>query len=375
MPYEVAYVYYGRLHAEILETATRTRRYQKQAVKSAQAKDLARKDKRSSVFPPVNSQAVLLYSHRCDLSCRHCCTRSGPRETAAMSFPTAARALELFHLAGFRDVTLSGGEPMLFKDAMVRLLGVCRAVGLKASMITNANWAVTARECAAEVADLRAAGLDSISVSVDRYHLAQLPVERIWILLEACRKQDMPCGVSLGELTAGDVAEQQLPADFKAAGYPCSQIQECMPLGRALDAVRVERLPPVGHQACPVACNVTADVDGSVYGCCAGPGLPDADRAVISVGNLKRETPATVLARLPKTISMLIWAFGPVWLLKMACDYSGVPVPSKRPRFICEACRRLFEEPWRSLVSEYAASQTARARLLCRVALATTVQE
>jgi Fe-coproporphyrin III synthase len=75
-------------------------------------------------------------TRRCNLSCRHCYTASGPevRETlpAGLLLAAISDAAEL----GYRQLGVSGGEPLLY-DALPSLLSEARACGMVTTFTTN----------------------------------------------------------------------------------------------------------------------------------------------------------------------------------------------------------------------------------------------
>ena len=108
---------------------------------------------------------------RCNLRCTYCMPAEGLPTQPASSLLQAEEIARLAKIAveslGVRQVRFTGGEPLLRKD----LLDIIRSVAAleprpEISLTTNAIG------LSARAADLRAAGLDRINVSLDTVHAA-----------------------------------------------------------------------------------------------------------------------------------------------------------------------------------------------------------
>ncbi|WP_217912918.1 radical SAM protein [Miltoncostaea marina] len=99
-------------------------------------------------------------SLRCNLSCAHCYSMSGPRARAALPVRAIVGALEDCAALGYGTVAVSGGEPLLFAD-LPALLDGARAAGLRTTVTTNGTL-LDARRL-----DLLAGRVDVLAVSLD----------------------------------------------------------------------------------------------------------------------------------------------------------------------------------------------------------------
>lgn len=99
-------------------------------------------------------------TNRCNLKCLHCGVWGGERRYQDLSSADFfARLPELLSL-GLRAVTLSGGEPFLRRDLFEIVAGL-KAAALKVAIVTNGHYMQR------YAAQIRAAGFDSISISLD----------------------------------------------------------------------------------------------------------------------------------------------------------------------------------------------------------------
>jgi len=80
----------------------------------------------------------------CNLACAHCCTSSGPELREAVDLETLTRCLTDATVLGYRRLTVSGGEPLLY-PALAGLLARARALGMWTTVISNGMLATPAR--------------------------------------------------------------------------------------------------------------------------------------------------------------------------------------------------------------------------------------
>ena len=73
---------------------------------------------------------------RCNLACHHCYTSSGPEANQALSLRRLAGCLDDAHALGYRQLAVSGGEPLLW-PGLVDLLRQARALGWVTTLTTN----------------------------------------------------------------------------------------------------------------------------------------------------------------------------------------------------------------------------------------------
>ncbi|MFN7700863.1 MAG: radical SAM protein, partial [Deltaproteobacteria bacterium] len=107
----------------------------------------------------------LSITDRCDMACTYCMPPGGEAEHGVreelLSFEELARLVGVLAAHGVRRVRLTGGEPLVRRDA-VRLVAKIREAGIAdVWMTTNGS------RLAALAAPLRDAGLAGVNVSID----------------------------------------------------------------------------------------------------------------------------------------------------------------------------------------------------------------
>lgn len=102
---------------------------------------------------------------RCNLRCRYCMPEQGVRKLChedILSFDEILRIVRALAALGVRKVRLTGGEPLVRKDILDLIRKIRRVKGIEVISLTTNG--VLLPEMAA---DLRAAGVDFVNVSLD----------------------------------------------------------------------------------------------------------------------------------------------------------------------------------------------------------------
>ncbi|HEU4730283.1 MAG TPA: radical SAM protein [Kofleriaceae bacterium] len=113
--------------------------------------------------PGPTGVAPVLQVHptrRCNLACAHCYSSSGPRERQALAPGVLATCLDDAVALGYRQLAVSGGEPLLYAP-LGELLAHARALGMVTSVTTNGTLATPRRwEALAGLIDVAAVSID-----------------------------------------------------------------------------------------------------------------------------------------------------------------------------------------------------------------------
>lgn len=289
-------------------------------------------------------------TRRCPLHCAHCSTNS---TMASEQSPAAwyEQFVGTFTPEDRPDVVLlSGGEPLLRPELVVRVAEQAHAVGTRVALLTGAYWA----EHRAPPAVQRAIdAVDLLSISMDVFHEREVPRDAVMATLE--RRLGAGGSASVQTVGAGDgdpwVAE--LVADLEA------RFQSRLPIlvgqlgpsgrdgdGDAGDGVAVptpgrrptavdEHWAPV-PEPCGFASWPVAGFDGTVTACCQQSVVDDAP-GHLRLGHLTEDTWADVRDRgLQAPVLRALRVYGPRYLAARA----GRPVTT-----YCETCRALDEDP------------------------------
>jgi Fe-coproporphyrin III synthase len=96
---------------------------------------------------------------RCNLACRHCYSESAPELRDTLHVKDIVRVLTLLRGEGYRQVSISGGEPLMYAE-LPTVVREAQALGFRVTMITN-GLLVSSRH------DAVLSQLDGMAISFD----------------------------------------------------------------------------------------------------------------------------------------------------------------------------------------------------------------
>lgn len=137
---------------------------------------------RSAPAPaPPSFELGLMFSHTCNIACRHCGILSHPKNRNRMD---EGRFLALIDaaagLAPRPDlIVFTGGEPFVHPDTLERALVRCRGHGLPTRVVTNGFWARDVGQGLDILMRMQEAGLNALNFSADMWHLEFMAAETL----------------------------------------------------------------------------------------------------------------------------------------------------------------------------------------------------
>lgn len=143
---------------------------------------------------------------RCNLACAHCYSSSSPARSEDVNLTELSEALGLLAGAGYTTVSISGGEPFLYRG-MVELVHQCHYLGLRVHVVTNGtvhpprSWPDTS-----ELFDLVAVSLDGMRERHDRIRGRQGSFDKASRTLRQLREQGIRTA-AVSCVTRGSLAE------------------------------------------------------------------------------------------------------------------------------------------------------------------------
>lgn len=186
-------------------------------------------------------------TRRCNLRCRHCYSSSGPERRGELDGERLAELVEDAAREGYGAVSLSGGEPLMFRGHAA-LLGRAKEVGLATALTTNGTLldAERARRLSG-VCDLVAVSLDGARESHDALRASRGSFDRALRGVAALRAAGVRTGV-IFTLTLHNLHElPEVARHALDAGAELLQIHPLELAGRASEGLAGER--PDGLEA------------------------------------------------------------------------------------------------------------------------------
>ena len=113
---------------------------------------------------------TMVVTLRCVAQCAHCATASSPERPETIRGEVAAKAIE--NASQLRlPIVLSGGEPLLQFQLVIDLARRASSHNVSLAVYSNGYWAATHTQASAIIGCLVQAGVNTLLLSTDVYHL------------------------------------------------------------------------------------------------------------------------------------------------------------------------------------------------------------
>jgi len=137
---------------------------------------------------PPPFRVALMITENCNAACAHCWFDCDPTSGATMSLTDARNYVDkASRIPSIEWISLTGGEPMLHVNLVEDIVAYASDQGIKTELVTNCSWAVTPMKAFDVLRRLSDVGLTVLNISVDNFHQATIPFERIKISYETAK--------------------------------------------------------------------------------------------------------------------------------------------------------------------------------------------
>lgn len=128
--------------------------------------DLCNIEGRSLELPNVNDSLFVYLTDQCNLSCSHCYRNATELHQAVLSLSEWVEVLNEFKAHGGKEVTISGGEPLLYKE-FINLCKHVKSLDLTLTILSNGTlW----QKYQGKTSDIEVIkSIDEIQISLDGY--------------------------------------------------------------------------------------------------------------------------------------------------------------------------------------------------------------
>lgn len=269
---------------------------------------------------------TFIVTDKCNVTCDFCAPGCGPTLKNHLTSSQMIKIIEdISRSYILRLVVFTGGEPMLYWWEIQKTIASVRKKSPIAAIriVTNVSWATSVQKATAILGKLQAAGLTELNYSVDDFHQANIPEQRIINGVEAAHALGLPVLLahktypgsrtnheyyeallsrpilSIDSMTASEFEDIKLAI---SSGYT-------VPVGRGSENVFAENWIPyryasdAGSKYCPtswampcreVLNSFTVTADGRLSPCC---GLVDRSVRIFSAGDVLQEDVVNVVEK------------------------------------------------------------------------------
>lgn len=182
----------------------------------------------------ANRTVQIHLSRLCNLSCRHCYSRSGPGVRESLPYPLVRRFLADAREQGYDVAAFSGGEPFLHPQFR-EIVEATRELGLGAIAVTNGTVLKGPRAAALPLLDLVAVSVDGPEEVHNRLRGSATAYARMMEGLEIVRRSGIPFGIA-HTVTSESLVHLPWMAEFaRSAGAEVLQLHPLGLVGFAAD--------------------------------------------------------------------------------------------------------------------------------------------
>jgi hypothetical protein len=278
------------------------------------------------------------------MTCAHCSVASSPRIADSLEDAEVEALLDRAIAAGAGAVQLTGGEPMLREDLLLRLMKKCCAAGVGTAMTSNGFWGKVEGDADRRVRAFKEAGLSLLTISYDVFHSPFLSEHAVRHIAAACTRHALPMNLNV---TRGEDDSALECMAAIARDYPAIRLRvyDVQPVGRAMqfDPSSLRSNTSGFCEACrrPAICD-----DGRVTAC-NGPSYFHKPGSPLVIADAGEDFTAAFEKHASDPYLEGVRVLGPARMLQEALQLLPPETLSAKDRYagICDVCTHLSSTP------------------------------
>lgn len=285
----------------------------------------------------------ILLSNKCTATCKTCCFSCSPDCKTTIDFEQIKKYIRSTEsIEDIQSISFSGGEAFLFYDELKELISICKSIGKKALVITNAFWCTTLEETEKKLDELVEAGLNVISVSYDEFHSEFVCTDNIRNLLHVARKKHILNAIQSVRVKGDGGISWINELDEDLYDVALDFMLGC-PVGRAADEIEQERyIRKTDARSCLCRAHKTfcVDYNGDIWPCCS----VYMHKIALKIGNIKEINCEQTLQNLKNNnFLFMLRNKGFEYFIDIAKNKLKMSVPDKVISS-CELCQLFFND-------------------------------
>jgi MoaA/NifB/PqqE/SkfB family radical SAM enzyme len=274
------------------------------------------------------------YSTHCNIRCSHCVAGDESSKSIKMELDHAKQILEEMAGSGVSGISFTAGEPFIFFEDLLELVGVCQMNTIYSRVVTNSFWAASLEKARYYSKLLAQRGLCQMRLSYSRWHQEHVARENIIYAAQSCIDAGIDYYVSfITDFSQEDDTREEFLQDNGLKYFPEPVIYS----GRA-DSFNRRKLQ-TDYQENRCSMNPYLAPDLSMYGCCdAGTNFNTTN--FFYLGSLK-ESSVDQLLRKCETLPLYncIRSMG----ISAIASFAGMKAREIVTYHKCDLCKKLFD--------------------------------
>lgn len=291
----------------------------------------------------VFNRLVLVMTEKCNAECDICLYNCSPEKNSLMDLNDAYDYIDqVAKLNSFKMVCITGGEPFLYYDNLIKIIKKAKSKFSNIGVSTNGFWGESIEKSEEFLKTLELEGVTELYLSVDEFHGKYISYQNIKNILYAGKKTNikilLSSVVTKNSLKLKDISEilDDSVVGYNITEYPCAKV------GRASEKIPEDEFifnNKIPHGKCNKHTSFTVFPDGRVYPCCSITSISQ----LLSLGSLKDYTVAELIEKYENNIyCSLLRNVGSRWFTDKIQE-KNLPIKlQKNYVALCELCGDLF---------------------------------
>lgn len=276
------------------------------------------------------------YSTRCNIKCAHCVA---PKDTLDFQKMDLARAKEIIlemSIAGVTGISFTAGEPFIYYNDLLELVGLCKEKNIYTRIVTNSFWAPTLEKSKQMLGTLKQCGLSQLRLSFSRWHQQNVPHQNILNAAHGCMEAGIDYFVSfVTDFSEEDDQYEQFLRDNKLKFFP----EPVIYAGRADSFARKAIFTDYQNNHCTMNPYLAPDL--SMYACCDA-GSHFSNTEFFHLGNLQDHSVDQLLTKSETNpLYNCIRSMG----ITAIASFAGIKARDIVTFRKCELCKIMFDTP------------------------------
>lgn len=283
---------------------------------------------------------VINIDSKCNAACLHCCFSCSPDSTDCISGNEIDNILDIVKdREDIRQVAITGGEPLLRHDEVIKIIKESSNAGKDVTLITNGFWAKNIDITNEVLTELINCGLRAITVSYDYFHAQFIPISAVKNLFSALKHYDVSTALNMvvdREHKGKEIIDKLGETVF---GVPITMVPVSR-VGRG-SYISDKKLYFTDYRNSKLECPATSwefviHHNGFVYPCCS----PMVFETSLILGDIRTESIEDIEENLFSNIILLILKEnGLNWFI----EKMGLKLDLSKFVSVCEVCKIVFE--------------------------------
>jgi len=303
-------------------------------------------------FIPIKPSGIsLLVTLRCTSACDNCCFGCNPQQGRSMTFEEMKdyvdKSLEAYP-DSITNLFLTGGECMLLKKEVGKIISYAQSKGLKSAIVSNAYWATDYDKAYRTLKRLKNKGLTSVCFSTGEDHNRYVPWRNVRHAAVAAARLGIDTELRVEYQFMFSEIARELNADDEVMElvnqHKLKFVNSCWikynNKGKKTRNFKTELVDYKEKLPCDFLFrDIIINPYGEVYACC---GIGVSHIPQMRLGNIHQEPIRTIYERAFEDV-LKIWLYteGPQSVLAFVKQKTGQKF-SWHTRHNCDICRTIF---------------------------------